>query len=942
MAHAGLRWLLQRLGQRAELLPRRAGARHRRPRPRHRADAGRPRRAGTCWPWRAFLYAMEFVADKIPYIDSTWDAVSTAIRPTAGAVVGVLLAGSGRLPQRRRRGRGRWRHRAALPLGEGRGPAGDQLLPRAGQQHRREHHRGRRGARRRVVRDRASASRRRDRGASCCSAAWCCSTRWRKLVRRGWRRWKGTRPGRPTAGLTLGCAHGPGGGDRRRLRRPRLGAAAGQARPRRHAGRASASSAARWSRSPPTASRGTPSRHTLLPGGGPRPVPQDRPAAGEGARAGASSTACASTGSRTAPRSSSRPGRAAQLEAVRGARARARASAGSTTSSAYADDWEVLRRRLPRGARGTPTHLRRELAARLDSRESLRQRLRRLPDERLRLVAAHPFAADGHDLARRARLGRAHGVPRAALRRLGVRRRDGRAARGAGPPARHPRGRGRPRPRATDVVVRERPRGRGRHDRAATSTPTSSSAPSTRAGCPRCAASVRATMPAIPPALVPRRARAARCATCPTSWSSTATRLLVVRTRRPGARRPARLDGAGARAGSTRTSLAALARHGLDVREQVVTRVDRSPRDLVERWGGIAARRAVAGARHRPPAARAADADRRACTPPARTRRPGPGCRTSGCPPRWSPRWSGPPASASWKVDRHRRGRPRSRRARARRRAASAFAHAATDRPTPPRPRRPPAASPSSAPASPARWVAALDGVGVRRLAGRRLGAPTGRPPPARRPRSASRSPTASASAASSPPAASMSAQRIVSEWRASKPAGRPGRRGRPDLERRRADPLRRRVLAAGRDDLLGRAVGAGERLGDAGRAVDRRDADDGGVGDDPGLALAGDGDGAHAASCRTGSRAGRRQAGDLQRLEDLAASPATGSACRSAAPARPPASSSSHSSVAIGDALARARGRVVLERAGSGRGSPGHLARRTARAIRRIDAEVQ
>jgi len=40
-----------------------------------------------------FLYAMEFVADKIPYIDSSWDAVSTFIRPTAGAVVGVLLAG---------------------------------------------------------------------------------------------------------------------------------------------------------------------------------------------------------------------------------------------------------------------------------------------------------------------------------------------------------------------------------------------------------------------------------------------------------------------------------------------------------------------------------------------------------------------------------------------------------------------------------------------------------------------------------------------------------------------------------------------------------------------------------------------------------------------------------------------------------------------------------
>jgi uncharacterized protein DUF4126 len=40
-----------------------------------------------------FMYAMEFVADKIPYVDSTWDAVSTFIRPTAGAVIGVLMAG---------------------------------------------------------------------------------------------------------------------------------------------------------------------------------------------------------------------------------------------------------------------------------------------------------------------------------------------------------------------------------------------------------------------------------------------------------------------------------------------------------------------------------------------------------------------------------------------------------------------------------------------------------------------------------------------------------------------------------------------------------------------------------------------------------------------------------------------------------------------------------
>ena len=41
----------------------------------------------------AFMYVMEFVADKIPFVDSTWDAISTAIRPTVGAVLGVLVAG---------------------------------------------------------------------------------------------------------------------------------------------------------------------------------------------------------------------------------------------------------------------------------------------------------------------------------------------------------------------------------------------------------------------------------------------------------------------------------------------------------------------------------------------------------------------------------------------------------------------------------------------------------------------------------------------------------------------------------------------------------------------------------------------------------------------------------------------------------------------------------
>jgi hypothetical protein len=41
----------------------------------------------------AVLYLLEFVTDKIPYVDSAWDAVSTAIRPTVGAVIGLLAAG---------------------------------------------------------------------------------------------------------------------------------------------------------------------------------------------------------------------------------------------------------------------------------------------------------------------------------------------------------------------------------------------------------------------------------------------------------------------------------------------------------------------------------------------------------------------------------------------------------------------------------------------------------------------------------------------------------------------------------------------------------------------------------------------------------------------------------------------------------------------------------
>lgn len=39
------------------------------------------------------LFALEFVADKIPVFDSVWDAVHTVVRPVGAAVLGVLLTG---------------------------------------------------------------------------------------------------------------------------------------------------------------------------------------------------------------------------------------------------------------------------------------------------------------------------------------------------------------------------------------------------------------------------------------------------------------------------------------------------------------------------------------------------------------------------------------------------------------------------------------------------------------------------------------------------------------------------------------------------------------------------------------------------------------------------------------------------------------------------------
>jgi hypothetical protein len=40
-----------------------------------------------------FLFVVEFIADKVPWVDSVWDAVHTVVRPIGGAVLAVTTLG---------------------------------------------------------------------------------------------------------------------------------------------------------------------------------------------------------------------------------------------------------------------------------------------------------------------------------------------------------------------------------------------------------------------------------------------------------------------------------------------------------------------------------------------------------------------------------------------------------------------------------------------------------------------------------------------------------------------------------------------------------------------------------------------------------------------------------------------------------------------------------
>jgi phytoene dehydrogenase-like protein len=249
--------------------------------------------------------------------------------------------------------------------------------------------------------------------------------------------------------------------------------------------------------------------------------------------------------------------------------------------AAYADDWEVIRRHYAEVA-WDPADVPRDLGDRFDSRETLHRRLRRLGDERLRQVAAHPFATDGHDvrdvpawagltayLEQRfgvwAFVGGTGKLLDALVRRLDTRKVE--VVRG----------------RARDVVVRD--------GRAAAVTTTAGeidadvvvSAVDPRT-LPALATFVRRTTPAIP-APTTYLGLEGEVRDLPHELVVHGEQTLVLRTRgvAPEGHHAWTVQTRGTREDDP---LVALARHGLDVRGQVVTRVDRSPRELVEAWGG--------------------------------------------------------------------------------------------------------------------------------------------------------------------------------------------------------------------------------------------------------------------------------------------------------------------------------------------------------------------
>lgn len=261
------------------------------------------------------------------------------------------------------------------------------------------------------------------------------------------------------------------------------------------------------------------------------------------------------------------------------------AGLGQTWSSyvdSFDQDWEVLRRSYFETP-WTRDDLPSELKQRLTSRETLHKRLKRsFKDPRQRLVAAHPFVADGHD---------PRNVPAWAglvsylEQRFGCWTIDGGMGLIASALTARLKTRGVTVALSTpalDLVVRN---GRARAVRTASGEIEADHV--VVAVDPRRLPALREyvdrTMPAIPP-VVCHLGLTGDLPPLPHELVLHGDPMLVVRTDTHSETKQAwTLHGRGRLAEDI---VVALARHKIDIRDQIEVRIDRSPRDQVEHGGG--------------------------------------------------------------------------------------------------------------------------------------------------------------------------------------------------------------------------------------------------------------------------------------------------------------------------------------------------------------------
>lgn len=251
--------------------------------------------------------------------------------------------------------------------------------------------------------------------------------------------------------------------------------------------------------------------------------------------------------------------------------------------SSFADDWEMIRRDYLERP-WLPDVADRDVTARIFTRETLAKRLKKtFKDDRLRLLAAHPFVLEGHDprnvpawLGVMAYVEQNFGawtvaggmgeITAALSERMGTRGVDVRLG-----------------TKVTDLVLREGRVVAVATDQGEIDTDLVVCAVDPRS-IPALAAYVYRTMPALPP-VVCHLGLTGDVPDLPAEVVFHGEPMIVLRT---GGRAP---EGAHAWTVYGRGQLAedivlALARKGVNIRKNVETRIDRSPREQVESFGG--------------------------------------------------------------------------------------------------------------------------------------------------------------------------------------------------------------------------------------------------------------------------------------------------------------------------------------------------------------------